>query len=816
MSDSYSVSPLAYPLRDGYVVNWLVAGPEVSPESLGWDDGPGIEGRPAERGPLGTGSYRVGGPTGTWAYHACPDDGFVDRSGSHPPGRHLRSWAYAELVADTARTAAVELTATGPAGLWLDGVLALRLEGGSARAQIALKQGTNPVLIRFADVSTGETPHAAALRVESIGLHVQIPTCIDDVGRRTAFERLTAGTFLERDIYEGGTPIVLRWPEGERGFCPAHVRLHGPDDAIYALADTAGEPGTASELGYALSLPSGPLRVTLMPSPDEVYLHDTRVTHELPFWSMGRQRYVSVPTDSDLATRRGEALLAVAEHADSVYGQIARMALGVWSDVEAGVLMRACERLDAAMLVALVGMLHRFGERAEPGEEVLRVAEGAVFGYDAWSAPGSEATRILRHAAETLAGQRYPDRAFADGQPGSWHRARGEQLALDWMRDFATHGSAQPSAPYAIEAVAVALSHLADLAESPAAYEMAAVCLDKLLFMLALHSRQGVLGAASRSVPASIVKSGLLQPTSPLSRLLWGAGIYNHHLAGALSLALASEYEPPPILEAIARDAPDELWSVERHAPPGAEPAHLVTFKTPEYVLSSLADVRPGGMGHSELIWRATMSPQAMVFVNQPGSSSESDARLPGYWAGNARLPRVAQWRETLIAMHRVAEHDLLPWTHAHFPCATFDEYALRDGWAFAQVGDGYLAITCSTGMALTREGRYALRELRAPGPVSTWLVQMGRAALDGDFLAFQTKVLAAPYTCGRETVHWSTIRGDELQLDWDGLLRVNGAPLATDEGRHVENAYTTAELPCVSMDIRLGDDVLRLDFTTS
>jgi hypothetical protein len=84
---------------------------------------------------------------------------------------------------------------------------------------------------------------------------VQLPTAIENVGRRGAFEELTAAAFVERDVYEGGTSIVLRWPDGERGFCPAHVRLHGADDASYALADVAGEPGDSTELGYALQLP---------------------------------------------------------------------------------------------------------------------------------------------------------------------------------------------------------------------------------------------------------------------------------------------------------------------------------------------------------------------------------------------------------------------------------------------------------------------------------------------------------------------------------------------------------------------------------
>jgi hypothetical protein len=809
------VNYLTYSLRDGCVVNWLVAGPQVSPASLIWDDDPGIEGTPVERGPLGTGAYRAGAHTGVWAYHACPDDNFVDHSGRYPVGHHLRSWAYVELVADVARMVTVDLTATGPAGVWLDGAPILRLERRSAHARVPLKAGVNQVLVRFEAVVVGETPHAAALRIESDGVSVRIPTLIEDVGRRMAFEELTAGTFVERDVYEGGAPIVLRWPEGERAFCSAHVRLHSADDAIYALADVAGAPGDSTQLGYALQLPAGPMHVTLMPGPDEVYLHNTRIVHHLPFWSMGRQRYAATPAASDLESRRGETLAAVAEYAESVYGQIALMALGAWHDVDASVVTRTCERPDEAMLVALVGMLHRYGTQAELGEDVSRSAEDAVLSHDQWSAPGSEASCLLRYTAETLAGQRYPDRIFADGQSGVWHRARGERLALKWMADFACRGSAHPGASQVIEQEAIALSHLSDLAESQAVYEMAAVCLDKLLYGLALHSRRGVLGAAASNVPASFVKSGLLQPTAPINRLLWGIGIYNHHLAGVLSLALATDYDPPAILEAIAHDAPDELWSQERHAPTGAEPTSLVTFKTPEYVLSSLADVRPGGSGGSELMWRATLSPEAMVFVNQPGSSSESDSRVPGFWVGNAHVPRVAQWRDALIAMHRVADTDLLAWTHAYFPCATFDEYGLHDGWAFARVGEGYVALTSSAEMVLTAEGRYALRELRVSGSAPTWLVQMGRAALDGDFHTFQSKVLAARYACTEDAVRWTTIRGDDVRLAWSGPLTVNGRVQSSAEGRHFDNAYAMAELPCTSLDIRMNDELLRLNFLT-
>jgi hypothetical protein len=234
-------------------------------------------------------------------------------------------------------------------------------------------------------------------------------------------------------------------------------------------------------------------------------------------------------------------------------------------------------------------------------------------------------------------------------------------------------------------------------------------------------------------------------------------------------------------------------------------------------MLASVRSLTPDSRGTSELVWRATFGPgpEAVVFANHPGSSSESDSRLPGYWAGNAHQPRVGQWQDVLLAMHRLIGDDVFGFTHTFFPCATFDEYALHNGWAFARSGDGYLALTSSQSIVLTSTGRYALRELRAFGAHQTWLVQMGRAPRDGNFAAFQTKVLALPVSFGDDVVRCTTLRGDVLTLTWDGPLTVNGEPQSARGSKHFESPYTTSELGSHEMEIRHGADALRLDFST-
>ena len=63
---------VSYPLANGFIGNWLVAGPQVLPVDQdtmpAWEQDPGISGTPVERGPLGSGVFHTGADRGVWAY----------------------------------------------------------------------------------------------------------------------------------------------------------------------------------------------------------------------------------------------------------------------------------------------------------------------------------------------------------------------------------------------------------------------------------------------------------------------------------------------------------------------------------------------------------------------------------------------------------------------------------------------------------------------------------------------------------------------------------------------------------------------------
>jgi hypothetical protein len=466
-------------------------------------------------------------------------------------------------------------------------------------------------------------------------------------------------------------------------------------------------------------------------------------------------------------------------------------------------------------------MLYRFGEHPKfPGQllqsledSILSYAYGHSGDYDA-EEEDRESDRILTHAAEILAGQRYPERIFtSSSKTGQWHRQNGEQLALDWLHERGEHGFSDWDSSSSFATYLISLSHLVDLAESEAVWEMASVLMDKIFVTMAINSYQGVFGSTHGHTCASHVKGALLEPTSGIARLMWGVGIFNHHIAGPVSLACMEKYEFPSIISDIAISSPEEIWSRERHAVSTSRVVNKITYKSPDGMLCSAQDYYPGQKGGQEHIWQATLSSTATVFVTHPACTSESDARQPNYWAGNAVLPRVAQWKDALIAVYKLPRDDWMGFTHAYFPAYAFDEYALQRGWAFARTGNGYLAITSSRGFSLIKSGHYALRELRSYGHSNIWLCHLGRASVDGDFSSFKKKILALDIEHADDSVRFRTLRGDMLSFGWQGPFLRNHEEQPLSGFEHYEHPYVASKYPGRRLEIQYGDSLLRLKF---
>jgi hypothetical protein len=244
------------------------------------------------------------------------------------------------------------------------------------------------------------------------------------------------------------------------------------------------------------------------------------------------------------------------------------------------------------------------------------------------------------------------------------------------------------------------------------------------------------------------------------------------------------------------------------------EPVRKVTYRTPDYLLASVQDFHHGQRGSGEHLWQATFDPQSVVFVNHPAVSAETAASAPDFWAGNGSLPRIAQYKDTLAAIYELPEDAPLQFTHAFAPTAAFDDSIQRANTLFLQKGAGYLALTASQPLERMQSGPTAKREFRAYGRRVVWLCQMGRAALDGSFAAFQEKILAAPPVFADLSVSCQTTRGEKLTFGWEAAATLDGAALTDGNNMHFSNPYTSAAFPCKQLEIKTENYLLSLNFS--
>ena len=180
---------------------------------------------------------------------------------------------------------------------------------------------------------------------------------------------------------------------------------------------------------------------------------------------------------------------------------------------------------------------------------------------------------------------------------------------------------------------------------------------------------------------------------------------------------------------------------------------------------------------------------------------------------GNQTLPRVAQWKDVLVALYRPRPGDWLPWSHAYFPTFAFDEYKVEDKIAFARVGDGYLALVSANSIRLIEKGNSAFRELRSSGGNNCWLCQMGSKKPDGGFGRFCDRVRALPTSIEPMSVRWTTLRGQRMEFSWTGPLLLDGKEQLINNFPHFDTPYARAPWPADKIDIHHNGQSLVLNF---
>jgi hypothetical protein len=248
------------------------------------------------------------------------------------------------------------------------------------------------------------------------------------------------------------------------------------------------------------------------------------------------------------------------------------------------------------------------------------------------------------------------------------------------------------------------------------------------------------------------------------------------------------------------------------------EQANLYTYRTPDYMLSSAQDYRKGYGGDQQHIWQATMGPGAVCFTTHP---ARHIGPPPNYWTGSGSLPRVAQVKNVLIAVYHITRFPALyspnelEFTHAWLPRDQFEEVVERDGWIFARLGNGFLALLSQNPYQWhDLPGEDQGREILVNGKNNIWICELGRKEVDGEFSAFISKILAAEVMYNGLNVSYQSPSQGHLQFGWKEPLRQDGRLISQAEYPRYASPYVQADFQSEMITIQLDGKKLELDWT--
>lgn len=822
---------LRYRLVDGFIHHWLAAGPQLlSPDESGQRMGsPGLpptehELQPPTSRPLHLSGFGEQDAGLRWDLLRCADDHFLHLSDFARP-TPLRVWLYATLVQQTDGAITARLTAHGQVIIWLNGQAVHRHPAepattiASSTFSLPFKAGENDLLICCEQAIQGTAPWRLALQLPDLRsaptARIQLPIGANYTKQLHAYEMLFDQATTDRDLFTGSDLVAIQWPQNLPEALPLNLRLQFPDGQIFA--ETLGLPraGAQTRTLAAQRLPAGRYQAVLMPPPRGYAQGGLRLRRVLPLTVLSEPPQLA--RETPYLERLVGSLQQVMRRRQGLPAELAAMALGAWRYVNQTTVSAAVdsarrrEANSVRTVLALLGMMERY-ERQPGFPATLRpLVENCLRTYDYAALDGGrspvdnqkESETILRLATQIVAGQRYPAQAFgANRQTGSSLRRAAEIAARSWLLRRGWFGFQTMLDDDRLDDLIFALCQLHALAKENTVRELAAVLLDKLFFTVGLHTFQG------------IGPGGLLAPAAALGRVLWGEGVCNLHVWGLVGLA-DSGYELPGPLASVATEQSQDHWLHERQRDSdGVWQIERSVYRTPAFALSSVGDGTMLALRREHRRWQAALSPEAVVFVNHPAHLGEEPADLPNFWTGDASSPRLAHWRDTLLALYRLPADDWLGFTHAYFPLYAFDETLIRKNWFFARRGNGYIGLTASVPLTLISSGPGAHREIRAYGDEIAWLCQLGSADKEGSFDEFCTQLLTRPALLTVTAVDYTTPCGEKIEFGWSQPLRINGSLQEPRPARHYDSPYCQIGFPAEQIDIQVGDQVLQLDFS--
>jgi hypothetical protein len=262
------------------------------------------------------------------------------------------------------------------------------------------------------------------------------------------------------------------------------------------------------------------------------------------------------------------------------FSQIARLELG--RDVDEGPIREALGVVDSRVdccdfsVGGLLRILYLYRESPHISRKLIASIEERILNFKYWwddptgdnhRCYWTENHQIIFHSDELLAAQLFPQAIFKNsGKDAAYHAEHALHLIRRWFDFRARFGFSEWLSNCYFEEDLLALVNLHDFAQQPDIRHQAQMCIDMLLFEMALHTYRGVMGCSHGRTYPYLIKGARREDAANTARLMFGMGLYcNPANLGTIPLA-TSTYRCPPIFEKIAADLDAPRLFKERHS----------------------------------------------------------------------------------------------------------------------------------------------------------------------------------------------------------------------------------------------------------
>jgi hypothetical protein len=271
--------------------------------------------------------------------------------------------------------------------------------------------------------------------------------------------------------------------------------------------------------------------------------------------------------------------------------------------------------------------------------------------------------------------------------------------------------------------------------------------------------------------------------------------------------------------------------------------ANTYAYREPKVSLASVLDHRFGEMRDQGHAWQAAIDENAMVFtthpVTEPAESTVwSDDSEPGYWTGEASMPRSAQHRGTAVHIYQPKwdeATDPLVWsvfeyrafTHAYVPQDHFDEVSQVGNWTIVGKGGGYIALWSwrtptwreyDPTVVATRGMTKPFDLVAEGGPDNVWIVEVGSDA-GGSLDEFANAVTAIEPSVVRDdsgfTVSWTSPSSGIIDYSSTGVFLVEGVEYPTSDHPRHESPWGGIDHLSRQYNLTAGASTWACDFDT-